>query len=197
MRLSLILSILVMLPACQSRRIDACSLAPAPKMRPVSAYRDSVHYSRDVIDPLVKNGDCYERFVISLPIEIKTVVLPTDSTTFKTRERRVEGYVIKALYWGGHPSEPGTSIDSERSLMGVAIERTPRRLRVTGFGAWHSFEGGSSIKLAVGVPDGVRVKFSDKPPDNFTADKLTAEGWFVIDTEPTTKEKFPIQFPHD
>jgi hypothetical protein len=96
----------------------------------------------------------------------------------------------KTLHWAGHPGDTKTSIDDERSQMGVAMKITGRTLRITSFGAWHSFEGGSSISLLAAVPTGVSIRQAKGQPDNLTAERLTQEGWFVIPSGPALKKDY-------
>jgi hypothetical protein len=180
-----------MLVSCQTQyHDDYAKLIPPTRSFPPSAFRQSIHHSDTIIDPLVTNGDSYEQFQITIPESITTISLPPGTTTHGRDGRLLVGYLKKTLLWAGHPGDTKTSIDDERSQMGVAMKITGRTLRLTSFGAWHSFEGGSFVTVLVDVPEGVSIRHAKDQPDNRTAERLTQEGWFVIPSRPALKKDY-------
>jgi hypothetical protein len=182
--------VMLLLASCQTQEHhDYAKLIPPTRSFPPSAFRQSIHHSDFIIDPLVTNGDCYEQFQITIPESISTITLPPNTTTHRRDGTFLVGHLKKSLSWAGHP-DTKTSIDDQRSQMGVAMKTTGRTLRITSFGAWHSFEGGSSVTVLVGVPEGVSIRHAKDQPDNRTAERLTQEGWTVIPSRPALKKDY-------
>jgi len=180
-----------LLTSCQTQHhYDYAKLSPPAQSFPRSAYCQSIHHSDLIIDPLVTNGDCYEQFQITIPESVSTITLPPDTITHRREGTYLVGHLKKTLSWAGHPADTKTSIDDERSQMGVAMKITGRTLRITSFGAWHSFEGGSSVTVLAGIPARVSIRHAKDQPDNRTAERLTQEGWFVIPTRPALKKDY-------
>jgi hypothetical protein len=185
------LIVMLFLASCQTQHhYDYAKLIPPIRSFPPSAYGHSIHHSDFTIDPLVTNGDCYEEFQIAIPESITTISLPTCTTTQRLDGEYLVGHLKKALGWAGHPDDTKTSIDDERSKMGVAMKIKGRELLITSFGTWSSFEGGSSVSLLVGIPTGTSIHYAKDQPANRTAERLTQEGWFVIPSRPALKKDY-------
>jgi hypothetical protein len=180
------------LASCRSRTAydDARLIVGGPA--PAAAFRRSIHHSEVVISPLVVNGDCYERFEIRVPKEVSVIKVPAGTTVHVSEGETIVGHVKKSLMWAGHPAEKGMTIEEERVLMGVAMRSTAtmgvgRILHLTNFGAWNSFEGGSSVSLVLEVPGDVLVRQVKGMADNFISGKMVQEGWYVIPCQPALK----------
>lgn len=149
----------VVLGACQSQpEVDYAAILPASKSVPKDAWKGSVVHSDFSAIPLVVNGDSYEQCQFKLPETTQTIVLPKGSSVYRHKIPSVDLQVKKSLSWMGHP-DTKTSIDDERSRMGVSIEMTGGKLQVCPYGTWDSFEGGAYLNLIAGIPDGVKVRY--------------------------------------
>lgn len=149
----------LVLGACQSQpTVDYAAILPASKPVPKDAWKGSVVHSDFSANPLVVNGDSYEQCQFKLSETTQTIVLPKGSSVYRHKMPSVDLQVKKSLSWMGHP-DTKTSIDAERSRMGVSIEMTGGKLQICPYGTWDSFEGGAYVNLIAGIPEGVRVRY--------------------------------------
>lgn len=173
----------VVLGACQSQPVvDYAAILPAAKPVPKDAWKGSIVYSGFSANPLVTNGDSYEQCQFKLPETARTIVLPKGTSVYRHEVPSVDLKIKKSLSWVGHPSTK-TSIDDERSVMGISIEMTRGRLQVCPYGTWDSFEGGAYLTLIAGIPEGVRVRY-DKGEGTAPA------GWVKLPLLPSTKSEY-------
>jgi hypothetical protein len=180
-----------LLVSCQIREHrDYAKLIPVSRGLPSSAFHKSIHHSEFTVDPLVTNGDCYEQFQIEVPDSISIVTLPSGTTTHRGDGTLLVGHLKKSLHWAGHPGDTKVSIDDERLQMGVAMKTSGRAMYITSFGAWDSFEGGSSTSILVSLPNSVSVRYAKNLPESLTADKLAQQGWIVIPSVPALKQDY-------
>jgi len=192
MRIALpVLFAISLMASCQTQEHhDYAELMPPAQSLPPSAFRQSIHHSDFSTNPMVTNGDCYEQFQISIPDSITTITVPRGTTIYRREGGILDGHLEKSLHWAGHPGDTRTSIDDERTKMGIAMKITGRTMHIISFGAWHSFEGGSSVTLLVGIPERILIRHAKDQTDHRTADGLTQEGWFVIDSRPALKQDY-------
>ncbi|WP_050030430.1 hypothetical protein [Verrucomicrobium sp. BvORR034] len=149
----------VLLAACQSAPVaDYAALLPASKPVPRDEWKGSIVHSGFSANPLVINGDSYEQCQFKLPETVRTIVLPKGTSVYRHGMSSVDLQVKKSLSWMGHP-DTKTSIDDERSKMGVSIEMTGGKLQICPYGTWDSFEGGAYLNLIAGIPDGVKFRY--------------------------------------
>jgi hypothetical protein len=173
----------VLLAACQSQPVvDYAALLPASKPVPRDEWKGSIVHSGSSANPLVINGDSYEQCQFKLPEKVRTIVLPKGTSVYRRGLSSVDLQVKKSLSWVGHPSTK-TSIDDERSRMGVSVEISGSRLQIRPFGTWGSFEGGADLKLIAGVPAGVSVRY-DKSEGTAPAE------WVKVPLLPSTKAEY-------
>lgn len=172
------------LVGCQAtKQFDYSALvlpSPAPRVQ------GSIVHSRVSANPMVRNGQAYEMVRLELPAEIERVVVPTGTRVVWSENDECVVYLEKSLHWMGHPSAP-TSIDTTRRAMGMGIRIRGKTLEIALFGAWSSFEGGSGVSAAVGLPAGLTVRESSALyfEDNEKVDgnrMYASAGWFNLPT---------------
>lgn len=173
----------VVLGACQSQPVvDYAAILPVPQPVPKDAWKGSIVHSDFSVNPLVTNGDSYEQCQFNLPETVRTIVLPEGTSVYRHEMSSIELKVKKSLSWAGHPSTK-ISIDEVRSRMGVSIEVAGSKLQVGPYGGWDSFEGGASVNLIAGIPEGVRVRY-DKGEGAAPAE------WVKVPLLPSTKSEY-------
>jgi hypothetical protein len=188
---SAVLLAVLMVASCETQQHhDYAELVSPVRGLPRSAYSQSIHHSDLKIDPLVTNGDCYEKFQIAVPGSITTVLLPPGTTAIRQDGELLVGFIKKSLAWAGHPGDTKTSIDDERLKMGLAMKIKGRTLLITSFGAWSSFEGGSDVTVLAGVPSRVSIRRARNQPEQRSAEGLALEGWFVVPSRPALKDDY-------
>lgn len=156
------------------------------------SFQKCIVKSTFIIDPLVENGSSYEEFIIQLQDHLTEIVVPANVIVRRGAQGVMHGKMEKTLHWAGHPGgTEKTSIVSERKEMGIAAKIVGRKLHLMPFGAWDSMiEGGASVTAIVGVPPLLRVQRIKNTPDNYSKEKLRADGWHIIKTAPSSKTLF-------
>jgi hypothetical protein len=106
----------------------------------------------------IENGSAFDKAAVD--VEAYTSLVLPDSAEVRTGEagQRVQIYMKKTLFFGGHPPEP-MSIRTARKNMGCAVKLEDGALVVATFGEWDSHkEGGASMALVFVVPEGKQVE---------------------------------------
>lgn len=171
-----------------------------PSDIPDDSFRKCIINSTFIIDPLVENGSSYEEFSIQLQDHLTEIVLPESVHVRSGIPGMLHGRMEKTLHWAGHPEVPQkTSIVNERKEMGMAANIIGRKFHLMIFGAWDSkVEGGASVAAIVEIPPSLKIRRLKNSPDNYSKEKLRADGWHIIKTAPSSKMQFeniPVKSP--
>ncbi len=189
-----------------------CLLASCASAPPNTNYRElviptagsaneaeSITTSKSSIDPLVENGDAYEKVSLALPPSIRRITIPDGALVIRSDQQigQIDIYLIKDLFFAGHPSV-FTSIRTKRKVMGAAVRIKGQNLNLALFGGFDSsIEGGWSISAAIVVP--TRLQVSRKRRLEFRAvasgrwkgsEDFKPDEWFVLPTQPDPARHF-------
>jgi len=163
-----------------------------PSDIPDDSFRKCIINSTFIIDPLVENGSSYEEFSIQLQDHLTEIILPESVHVLSGTPGVLHGKMEKTLHWAGHPEGPQkTSIVNERKEMGMAAKIIGRKFHLMLFGAWDSMiEGGASVAAIVEIPPLLKIRRLKNTPDDYSKEKLRADGWHIIKTAPSSKTLF-------
>jgi hypothetical protein len=148
-----------------------------------------MHFYDWKVDPDITNGECYEQFKFELPDGVECISLPPKAVVYRLQGRELCGQVKKVLSSAGHVDRP-MSIADFRPKMGVVARVSRKTLHLSAFGAQGSFEGGTYVKLLIGVPEGMKIKHAKDRTDQERLETLTVEGWWPVSTAPALKQDY-------
>jgi hypothetical protein len=159
----------------------------------------SITTNKSAVDPLVENGDAYEKVSLALPPSIRRIAIPDDALVIRSDQQigQVDIYLIKDLMFQGHP-DVFTSIRTERKKMGAAVRIEGQSLNLALFGGFDScIEGGWSISAAIVVPTHLqvsrkrRLEFRAVASGRWKGSKdFKPDEWFVLPTQPDPARHF-------
>lgn len=112
-------------------------------------------------DPQVVNGSAYDVSQLALD-GVKTIIVPHDAEVVRVEAGEPCKIVMeKRLDSSAHPPELFSIVDQRRT-MGCAVARDGTSLLLSTYGEFIAEgHGGTSIRLAINVPDGVEVSTRD------------------------------------
>lgn len=116
---------------------------------------------RSSCDPLVVNGSAYDVSQLALD-GVKTIIVPHDAEVVRVNAGEPCKIVMeKSLDSSAHPPELFSIVDTRRT-MGCAAARDGTSLLLSTYGEFIAEgHGGTSIRLAINVPDGIAVSTRD------------------------------------
>jgi hypothetical protein len=159
----------------------------------------SIVTEKSGVDPLVENGDAYEKSSFVLPTYVHKISVPPRTVVIHSPQEagRMEILLVKSMGFAGHPGM-FVSIRSERKRMGAAVKIEGRDLVFALFGGFDScIEGGTSIDAVIIVPQNLRVtkkrrlQFEDVASDRWKgSEHFKRQDWFILPTYPDPEHRF-------
>jgi len=143
--------------SCTTKAPERLRMLGGEATKPASgaALNQGIKYSHFSANPHVKNGSAYERADFALPAHLESVTLPANWGVEEIEGTTVTILIHKNMVWMGHGD---ASIAYDRRKMGCVYKSKGRSLTFALYGAWSSFEGGTSIDAVIRVPRGVQVE---------------------------------------
>ena len=184
--------------ACSSmRQADYRALViPAPAVRDTRA---SVVTRISDVDPLVENGDIYEKVALALPDAVRVLYVPEGAFVRVSpgQTRRMDIYIVKDQNFGGHPGK-FSSIRTLKDKMGAGIRIQGKKMYFCLYGGFDSnIEGGYGALAALMVPPGIRVveekhlQFDEIIGDPWNGkEHFKPADWFILPTSPDPQRNY-------